>query len=207
MVSAEMIEEAIRTEVARYVAAPTFLRIDVPEQIAAPNGTVGLKVSLAAANNLFQPFSVGVTIDVNGRTFRRFSAGVSIDAAAVVYVAARDLPAGTRISDQDLRLERRRLDDSLSRYLTEGDRLKGIVLLKPVVAGQEIKAGTFVSGVVVRSGDLVKIVARSGALELSISGQARSSGKVGERIAVKNLQSDAIIQATVVDEGVVEVRF
>jgi len=207
LIIGEEIRQAIRNEVRRHISSPNFVRLDVPDQIAVPNGNSTLKVSFSSSTNLFQPFSVSVAVEVDGKVFRRFSAMVAIEAEAEIYVAAKDLSAGARISPEDIRLERRKLNNAPSKYLTAGASLKGTVLTKPILAGQEITSDAFMSGVVVRSGDMVKIIALWGAVQLSISGQARSSGKVGERVSVKNLQSDTVIQATVVDEGVVEVRF
>jgi flagella basal body P-ring formation protein FlgA len=42
---------------------------------------------------------------------------------------------------------------------------------------------------------------------LVVQGEARGSGRVGDRILVKNLQSGLMFQAVIVDEGIVSVKF
>ena len=71
----------------------------------------------------------------------------------------------------------------------------------------EITSDSFVASIVIRVGDRVRIVGQSGKMQIIVNGEARASGKIGDRIAVKNLQSNAVLQAVVEDEGLVKVIF
>jgi flagella basal body P-ring formation protein FlgA len=59
----------------------------------------------------------------------------------------------------------------------------------------------------VQRGDLVKIVARSEALQLTAQGITKARGRRGERIRVENIDSKKQVYATVVDAATVEVQF
>jgi len=68
---------------------------------------------------------------------------VSAQDTAEVWVAARDLPAGTVVSAEDLRAEDVRLPDDLAgRYLTASTVVEGRSLSHPVLAG-EMLAGSW----------------------------------------------------------------
>ena len=50
-------------------------------------------------------------------------------------------------------------------------------------------------------------VADDGKVSVIVTGEARGSGRVGDRIPVRNTQSKSMLQATVIDEGLVRVKF
>jgi flagella basal body P-ring formation protein FlgA len=185
-----------------------IVRLDLPEKIDVPVGKIDIRANASGIRNLFAPFALSIEIRVSDAVVRRFSANVEIEAFAEVLVAARDLsPDDSKIGERDVRLEKRRLEKPLAAYLRETEKLRGIKLIKNLASGAELTADSFVAGVVVRSGDLVRIVGQSGKLQIAVNGEARTSGKIGDRIAVKNSQSNQIVQATIVEEGTVRVSF
>src|SRR5690606_32545004 len=59
----------------------------------------------------------------------------------------------------------------------------------------------------VRRGETVKIVASRDGIEASTDGEALSDGQVGELIRVRNISSDKVIDAKVIEPGVVSSTF
>lgn len=184
-----------------------IVRIDQIPVLEGPVGTVEVRTSLREVANPFAPFALPVEIRIDDRVFRRTAVNVELEGFADILVASRDLSTNSGILPDDVRIERRRLERTPAYYLRDFEKLRGVKLIKNISSGSEITADSFVSAVVVRSGDLVKIVGQSGAMQITVSGEARTSGKIGDRIAVKNKQSNAIIQATVIDEGFVKIYF
>jgi len=203
----EVIEKSLNERFTNENTEAQIKRIETPENILAPQGSVEIRPNFSSLQNYFQTFSMPVEILVDGKSWRRFSASVEIEAFSDVLIANRDLTANAKISASDVVSERRRITKPLSTYLREGVNLRGLTLLKNVSAGTEITSDLFVSSVVIKSGDTVQIEAQSGKLKIVIAGEARASGRIGDRIAVKNLQSGAILQAFVVDEGLVRINF
>lgn len=184
-----------------------ILRIDLPENIQLPKGTVEIRPNFSTVSNYFQSFSLPIELRVDGKILRRISANVEIEAFTEIFVAAKDLSANQKISESDVRIEKRRITKPITNYLREPEKLRGLMLIKNVPNGSEITLDSFVSSVVIKSGDPVRVEAQSGKLKIVINGEARASGKIGDRIAVKNLQSGSILQAIVVDEGLVRILF
>ena len=86
--------------------------------------------------------------------------------------------------------------------------LRGVKLIKNLPDGTELTTDCFIADVGYsrrRSGH--ESSADRGKLQITVNGEARASGKIGDRIAVKNSQSNAVIQAIVVDEGLVKIIF
>ena len=59
----------------------------------------------------------------------------------------------------------------------------------------------------VKKGDRVLIVAQSGGLRITTTGEVKNAGKVGDRIRVQNLDSNKTLFARVIDARTVQVDF
>ena len=59
----------------------------------------------------------------------------------------------------------------------------------------------------VRAGDVVSVVARSGAMVITVTGEAKQDGNRGEWIKVTNIESKKTISARVTGPGEVKVEF
>ena len=184
-----------------------FGKLDVPTDLSVPVGEVDLKVSVAGAVNIFAPFSASLEIRVEGTVYKRIPINAEVEAFADVLVASSDIPLNSRITADAVSTERRRIVKPISQYIVMSNPMKGMVSIKNIKAGEELTADMFVSGIVVRTGELVRIVGRSGDLQITVNGIAKASGRIGERIPVANSESKTILHATVADEGVVRVSF
>ena len=183
-------------------------RLDVPDAIQVPVGTVEIRTSLSGVRSLFERFSIPVEIRVGNKIVRSFVVTVEIAAYADVLVAATDLAVNKKLGDADVRVANCRIEKPLSTYLRDKANLRGMQLVKAVETGKPITNDSFAAGVVIKFGDPVRIEAQSGRIKIIIiTGEARSAGKIGDRIAVRNTQSGAILQAVILDEGLVKVIF
>lgn len=203
----EAVESGLKGQFASARISIKALRITVPQKIQVPVGVLDIRVKLSGARNMFEPFSLPIEIRVDGKAVKSFGVMSEIEAYADVLVAAGDLTANSRIALTDVRVENRRLDRPYESYITDADGLRGMSLLKNVAAGEAITADKCVAGVVIKFGDTVSVEAISGRLKIIINAEARGSGKIGDHIAVKNLQSGAILQAVILDEGRAKVIF
>ncbi len=203
----EAVEKAVLTNFQRENISAKIVRLDLPSDIQISSGKVEVRANPINAGNFFLPFSVSLEIRVDEKIVRRASATVQVEASAEILVAAKDLISGAKIAESDVKKEIRRLEKPLNSYLRDASKLRGAILTNNLSGGAEITIDAVAAGYVIRGGDLVRIVGESGKMQIIINGEARSSGKIGDRIAVKNSQSGTILQAVVVDEGLVKVLF
>ncbi len=185
----------------------SVVRLELPKDIRVPIGKLEIRIDGSAIRSRMSVFTLLVEIRVEGKIVGRWSATVELEAFADVLVAARDLTAKERITGADVRAEKRKLAGTASDYVRDPAKLKGAMLTKNVAAGTELLVGYLVAGTVVQAGDGVNIEAHSGGVKIIVRGEARSSGKIGDRIAVKNAASGVILQARVIDDGLVSVIF
>ena len=203
----DTVEKAILDKMVSDGVEARIVRLDVPQNIEAPIGKVDIRVILSSIRNMFAPFSAAIEIRVNDRIFRRQSASVEIEAFTKVYVLRKDLKINTRIAETDVTLEHRRIEKPLTNYLRNKAQLKGKKVVRDITTGSVLTSESYVADIMIKAGDLVRIEGRSGRLKIVVNGKAQSSGRIGDRIAIKNLQSNNILQAIVVDEGLVKVSF
>ncbi len=203
----EVVERTLLDQLKADGIATRIVSFELGQGIQVPVGTVDIKVTSTGVRNIFARFPVAVEIRVDNQTVRRLAATVEIEAFADIYVAAKDLSVNTKLAPSDVRIERRRIQRPITHYLRDPNKLRGAMTIGAVPSGSELTADAIVAGVVVRLGDTVRIEAASNKIKIVINGEARANGRIGDRIAVKNTKSGAILQGVVIDEGIVRVLF
>jgi flagella basal body P-ring formation protein FlgA len=203
----EAVERVALADFQALGAKAELVRLDLPQALEVPSGRVEARASLGGVKDYFAPFPVSIELLVDGRVARRLSLTAQVEAQAPALVAAHNLAEHTRLRDGDVRVEMRKLERSASLYVRDPERLRGAALTRAVMSGEPITTDAIYAEIIIKPGDAVSIVGESGQLNVKVAGEARAAGRVGDRIQVKNLQSGVLLQATVVDEGLVRVRF
>ncbi|MBS1190269.1 MAG: flgA [Rhodocyclaceae bacterium] len=123
--------------------------------------------------------------------------------SAEVLVTATAVPAGKPLVPTDLALERRDISttpDALSNVET----VAGLASRRSLRAGQILARQWLVEPVLVRRGEAVRIVARSGPIEVSSAGEALEAGRREDTVRVRNSASGKVIRARITASGTVE---
>ncbi len=201
------IERAIAAQLGKRITRLKLKRLDAPANLEFPLGEVEMKATLGAIRSLSAPFTIFLELQVDNRVARRLSLTAEVEAYAAIAVAARDLPANGRFRNEDARIEERHLAAASEIYVQDLALLRGTSLHKSLAAGEAITVDLLQRDIVIRHGDAVRIEGVTTNFTVAVAGEARGAGRIGERISVKNVASGAMLQATIVDEGVVSVRF
>ena len=79
---------------------------------------------------------------------------------------------------------------------------------KRALSGETVLNGHLVlPALLIQKGDRVMIMAKKGAMSVKMPGEAMNNGRKGKQIRVKNIRSNRIVRAKVVDSGLVVVNF
>src|SRR5262249_42342328 len=154
---------------------------------------------------------VDVSLLINGQ--RRTQVPVFFDVSYFqqVAVARRRLNPGETLTEEAVAAQRLTLDKGES-YLPWKDVL-GRKAKTALLPGQRVtEADVDVGGggdetVLVKARDLVRLVARVGPCQVTVTGEALQDGKAGQIIRVRNVDSSKIISGRVLDSNVVEVSY
>lgn len=207
--------EVVREAVERAAAAAfnregikgRLAQLDAPPTFEVPSGAIELKATFGAARDFLAALPVSLEVRVDGRVVRRLTLSAQLEAYGPVLVAAHNIDEKARVRAEDVRVEERRLERAPTAYVLDAEGLKGRAAARRIGAGEPLTAELLYAETVVRPGDSVRVVGESGGISLSVAGEARGAGRVGDRVQVRNTQSGALLQTIVVDEGLVRVRF
>ena len=176
-----------------------------PETLLLPPGELGWTITPSRPDLLgSSSFTIAFTVD--GKPAGNCVVRGRLEALAEVVVATRALRRGDTIDADMLRLDKQRIDRLNGPFFATADLL-GKEVTRAVGAGQAIEQAHIGAPAVIHSGDLVRIYARKGALNISTQGQARTDGRLGETIQVKNITSNKLIHCRVDGPGTVSVEF
>lgn len=130
---------------------------------------------------------------------------VTADVYDNVIVAAHSLDRGAVLTEEDLSLQRININTFGQDYLLESSRLVGMELKRSLGAGETVKLSYVKPTDVITRGDSVVLESSSNVVTIRAIGTALEYGHVGERIRVRNDQSEKVIDAVVIGPGKVSV--
>jgi flagella basal body P-ring formation protein FlgA len=204
----DAVEKAVIAPLAAENVAAKITKLTLPDSLDLPTGNVEVRVvNFTGVTNFTAPVIVSLELRVDNKVLKRISANVEIEASADVFVMAHNGAAGAKLGTADVCTINIKLERSLASYIRTPEKLAGKKLLKDLPENSPLTADAVGADMVVKTGDTVSILARAGNMQISVAGEARSAGRIGDRIAVKNMQSGVVLQAQVVDEGTVKLNF
>jgi flagella basal body P-ring formation protein FlgA len=149
------------------------------------NGTVGVRCAGA------QPWKLYLGVRVSSRDH--------------VLVATRPLARDAVLSAADLSLVERDVGTLGQGYLSDAAQLAGMRLRRPVPAGAVLTQSMLAAVPLVARGQQVTLEAGSGGMHIRMAGEALGAAALGQRVRVKNLSSDRVVEGVVRSDQVVEV--
>ena len=149
---------------------------------------------------------VSVAVNCPGPVSWRIYVGVNVEIYGDVLVVTRSVQRGSRINPQDVQLENRNLAALNRGYYQSVDELEFLRAKQQLRPGTLLNPSNVETRKLVYNGDLVTIVAKTDSLNVRTQGRALNDASAGQRVRIRNDKSGRIIEATVVAEGVVEVR-
>ncbi len=200
-----------REELVRAVLGALAARLGGDEEVRVlgvglpapvPEGEVEL-VPRLPRGPLPSPATLWVDVRVDGEREARGWVRAEIVRARPVVVLARDVRRGEVLSADDLEVRpaagggRRGLADP---RLVLGKRLRRTLRAGAVLTERDVETVP-----VVERGDLVRLVARVGAVTATTLGRAVEAAGIGERVRVENLSSGRTVAGVVREAGVVDV--
>jgi len=123
-----------------------------------------------------------------------------------VVVANRPLRKGASITADDVRLEERDITRLGNRYLTDLSQLDGHILKRDVPDQAVLSEQTLDVQNIIKRGQSITLMAGHSSLSVRMRGEALDSAAKNERVRVKNLSSNRVVEGVVLSNQVVLVE-
>lgn len=136
---------------------------------------------------------------------RRWYVSVRVHWMAEAIVTRKNIPARTLLTMDMMTKSRTDIAGHSGNWWNDARELAGMRLNRPLAAGAMIQSNQVTMPPLVKRGDTVTIILEAGGLHIRTEGTALRSAVAGERIMVRNMRSQEIIQAVVEKAGLVRV--
>jgi len=168
-------------------------KCDLPIQATAtpPLSTMSSRVSVGVKCEGSKPWSLYVP--------------TKLQRLAKVYVTSESISKGETITQNKIQLVSMDILKLRSSYFSNANELVGMAAKKNIRVGSVLGNRDIIPPTMIKKGDRVDILAKTGEIEIRMSGKALNSGAEGEQIRVTNLSSKRKLQATVIKPGLVKV--
>jgi len=183
----------------------SFKALRFPPLFFLPRGHLTTEV-IPSDPQILDSHRLSILFRIDGQTMENLSLRGEFEAVAPAVVAATDLSRGTVLSAQDLNLVTTNIV-GLRNPCFDIEELVGKVLKRSVRQGNFLDRSAVEFPPVVARGELVTMVLKHGAMELTARGEARQDGQMGETIRVRNLGSKRDVLGKVVGPGLIEVEY
>ncbi|MGZ5049744.1 MAG: flagellar basal body P-ring formation chaperone FlgA [Methylobacter sp.] len=206
--SHESIAEAVQTYIAQNINLPdeyelTLIpldnRLNLP-QCAEP-------LDAFTTTDVIKPGRLTVGVRCNKEKKWSIFTSAIIKTYQMVVVSTRLIQRGEIVTPQHLAVERREVTNLREDFVTQKEQIENKQAARQLDAGTILSPRHFVEPKLIKRGDKVIISTAKADFSIKMSGIAMMDGVKGQMISVKNQSSGRIINATVVEPGLVSVNY
>ena len=122
-----------------------------------------------------------------------------------IPVLNRSVKMGDVITSDLVTIEKREITNPRE-AIVAAEQISGMQAARYLNAGQVLTYNDLKKEQVMKKGQMVKAVAGQDYFEISVSAQAEENGAIGDVIKVRNLDSQKVVAARVVDKGLVRIE-
>lgn len=178
-----------------------------PESLMIPAGIASYRLMNQTHSSYLGKKTLNVAVLVNGKEYAQVRMNGDLQLYGEVVCLSRPVPRHTVLSPDDLLTTRQNISMLGADLLRESGTAVGKRLKSSLQGGALLFQHLLEEPPLVKRGDRVTILAQSQRFRVTVPGEVREPGTLGELVQVKNLMSRRVIFAKVVDAGHVEVNY
>ncbi len=122
-----------------------------------------------------------------------------------VLTTNRSLPAGSMITMDDVTLVKKDISHLTQGYFKKAEEVTGSFVKRPLVSGSVLTPSNIRPPNIAERGERVIILAKGEGVVVRMQGQVMKDAVAGDRVRVRNLLSNQIVEGRIYKKGVVEV--
>lgn len=208
-------DQEVRQVVSAFVTARTaamgwdvhLRRVTISDSLKLPNGIIDYEVVAPQKWEGWGNIHISVVARQKDRVLRNIPVRIEVEALVDMVVTVRQLEHGTILTAADVALQKREITQLSQLAVRSIDDVIGKKARTTLRANQPVRGDQIERVPLIKSGQLVTIIAENGVIKVSVAGKAHSSGAEGDIIRVQNMTSLKEIPAKVIDGSTVQVAF
>lgn len=182
-------------------------RLSVNGNPVLPEGPLDFEVVAPQQWEGWGSANLAVVARQRDRVVLNTSVQVEVEALADMVVALRQLDYGTIISGTDVAVQKRDVASTAGKYARDPNDIVGKRARTSIRANAAIRTDQVEKVPIIKSGQIVTIVAENAVMKITVTGRARNAGAEGDTIMVQNMSSLKEIPARVINATTVQVGF
>lgn len=164
-----------------------------------PTGKMTYEVSVPPRERFIGNVTGTIDFFVNGERARTLNVSARVEVFGNAYLAAHPLKQNQMITAADVEVQKVNLTEVADRFATRLDQVENRRVLRSIGMHQPLELRDLDKPLVLKRGDIVKIVYDQPGLSVTAKGQVNADGSVGDTLAVTNVTSQKRIFCKVVD--------
>ena len=172
-----------------------------------PKGRISFQIFQKNQRRLSGLVRLIAVVRVNNVEENRVRLSGWVDIFGSIVCARENIKKGDTVTTGNVCLIRRNISHLSANILSDIDKAIGLTAKHNIKAETCLKAWMLVKPPAVNKGDIVTILAESGALKVTVPGMAMGGGHLGEVIRVENVMSKKKVYAKVINDSTVVVDF
>lgn len=185
----------------------TITSVRIPGDVLLPTGDVHHKIQYLPQRRASGTLPLNIFFSMDGTPIKRLMVTVHMMLMKDVPVTRRPIARYQLIQAEDLMMQTMDVTDLPANAVFAFEDIKGQRARRNIGPRTVLRKDQLEFPPAVKKGDRVLIVAESGGLRITTTGEVKTQGKVGDRIKVENLDSNKTLYARVIDARTVKVEF
>ncbi len=203
----EEVKTYLKAELAGSGHTIESIKVSLPSLIRPPEGYDSFKISIPHQGGKSSKVFLLVSFSAEGRVIARVNVISDVKVLREVVVAGKDISRGAVIGAQDVEVVTRSTGPFISGIVSDLSQVIGLQADRNIRSGVALRPSQLSWPKMVRAGDIVSVIAESGPMKITVTGEAKQDGNRGEWIKVINTESKRTINARVTGPGEVMVEF
>lgn len=203
----EAIESYIKQKTAGLDFEVRIKRMTIQAGTLPAEGTFDYEIIAPQSWEGWGNVNLAVVTRKGDRIIRNIPVQLEIEALAEMVVTNRQIDLGTILTSDDLVLRRQDLASVRGQYVKHIDDAIGKKIRQTLRANIPLKPDQLVKIPLIRSGDIVTVIAERSSLRITMTAKAKGSGAFGDTITVQNSISLKEFPAKIIDANTVKIVF
>ena len=182
-------------------------RLGFSGEISFPAGNIAYEVVAPQEWEGWGRGALALIIRVNDRVEKNIPLNVEVEALTEMVVTTRPLERGDMVEKGDVTLQKRDLATASAKVCRNIAETLGKRVRVGMRGNSPVRGDYLEKPPIIKSGQMVTIVAENSAFRVTATGKAKGSGAEGDTVIVQNMNAQKDVSAVVVDAHTVRVEF